>query len=179
MCNRSMRGNHLANAPKAVNELSTWSLTLIIHLLPPGGLFKRNYFKKCIIKPVKMFNYIYNNYELNFFGENLTMIHCCEIFADVNAVYFTALQWIMNDWDWFETLKTQLLGKRIWILFLLWKWIKYTFVLFVLKRCLELGVLLWNQLELLYSLRNKIGAGPPFIKFLLFILGNFFKIKMI
>ena len=25
-------------------------------------LFRKNYFKKCIIKPVKMFNYIYNNY---------------------------------------------------------------------------------------------------------------------
>ena len=70
----------------------------------------------------------------------------------------------MNDWDWFETLKTQLLGKLIWMLFLLWKWIKYTFLLFVLKSCLELGVLLWNQLELLYSLRKEIVAGPPFCK---------------
>ena len=38
---------------------------------------------------------------------------------------------------------------------------------FVLKRYLELGVLLWNQLELLYSLRKEIGVGPlgpPFHK---------------
>ena len=87
--------------------------------------------------------------------------HCCEVFADVNAIYFTTLWWIMNDWDWFKILKTQLFGKCIWILFFLWKWIKYTFVLFVLKICLELGVLQWNQLELLYTLRKKIGAGPP------------------
>ena len=30
--------------------------------------------------------------------------HCCEVFADVNAIYFTALRWIMN--DRFETLKS-------------------------------------------------------------------------
>ena len=43
------------------------------------------------------------------------MKHCCEVFADVsdvNAIYFTTLSW-MNNWDWFETLKTQLLGKHI------------------------------------------------------------------
>ena len=39
--------------------------------------------------------------------------HCCEVFADVNTIYFTALRWIMNDWDYFETLKTKRLGKRI------------------------------------------------------------------
>ena len=65
-------------------------------------------------------------------------------------------------------LKTQLLGKHIFILFLLWKWIQYIFVLFVLticiKRCLELRVLLWNQLELLYSLHKEIEVGPPFPK---------------
>ena len=32
--------------------------------------------------------------------------HCCDVFADGNAIYFTALCWIINDWDWFETLKT-------------------------------------------------------------------------
>ena len=50
-------------------------------------------------------------------------------------------------------------------MFLLWKLIKYIFVLFVLKRCLELGVLLWNQLELLYSLCKEIGMWPPSCKF--------------
>ena len=53
------------------------------------------------------------------------------------SIYFTTLRWIMNDWDWFETLKTQLLRKCIWILFLLWKWIKYTFALFVLTICIK------------------------------------------
>ena len=43
----------------------------------------------------------------------------------------------MNDWDWFEILKTQLLGKCIWILDLLWKWIKYPFVLFVFTICIK------------------------------------------
>ena len=56
----------------------------------------------------------------------------------------------MNDWDWCETLIAQLLGKHIWILFLIWKWIRYTFVLFVLTICIKnmpgVGVLLWNQL---------------------------------
>ena len=116
---------------------------------------------------------------INFFFFNQMPKHCCEVFADVNAIYFTVLWWIMNDSDWFGTLKTQLFRKCIWILFLLWKWIKYTFVLFVLKRCLELGVLLRNQLELLYSIRNKMGVGPPFCKF--FIIHprkKKFKIKM-
>ena len=49
------------------------------------------------------------------------------------------------------------------------KWIKY---LFVLKRYLKLGVLLQNQLELLYSLHKEIGSF--FVKFLLLILGKNF-----
>ena len=49
------------------------------------------------------------------------------------SMQYISPEWIMNDWDYFETLKTQLLGKCIWILFLLWKWDKYTFVLFVLS----------------------------------------------
>ena len=53
----------------------------------------------------------------------------CEDFADVNAIYFTALWWIMNAGSGFETLKPQHLGKRILIIFLPWKWIKYIFVL--------------------------------------------------
>ena len=64
--------------------------------------------------------------------------------------------------------KNPTLEKRILIIFLHWKWIRYIFVLFVLKRYLELVVLLWNQLELLYSLCKEIGAGPlgpPFCKF--------------
>ena len=32
--------------------------------------------------------------------------------------------------------------------------------------------MLWNKLELLYSLRKGIGAGPPIVKFLLFIIGK-------
>ena len=65
------------------------------------------------------------------------------------------------------------LGNRGLIIFLLWKWIKY---IFALKRCLEFGVLLWNQLELVYSLCKKIGGRPlgaTFLNFfLLFILGK-------
>ena len=66
----------------------------------------------------------------------------------------------------FWTFKNSTFWKCIFIIFLLWKWIKY---IFVLKRCLELGVLLWNQLELLYSISKGIGAGPqrqPFPKIL-------------
>ena len=73
----------------------------------------------------------------------------------------------------FWTFKNSTLGKCILIIFLLWKWVKY---IFVLKRCLELGVLLWNQLKLLYSIRKEIGVGAPwgplFLKFLLFIRGK-------
>ena len=65
------------------------------------------------------------------------VVHFCEVFADVNTIYFTALRWIMNEWDLFETLKIQLLWTRIWILILLGKWIEYTFVLFVLTICIK------------------------------------------
>ena len=61
----------------------------------------------------------------------------------------------------FEPLKTQLLGKCIIILFLLWKWIKYIFVLFVLTICIVNTNWLMNQLELLYSLHKEIGVGTP------------------
>ena len=39
------------------------------------------------------------------------------------------LRQILSDWYRFEILKTLLLGKCIWIWFLLWKWIKWIFVL--------------------------------------------------
>ena len=61
------------------------------------------------------------------------------------------------------------MGKHILIIFLLWKCIKY---IFVLKWCLELGVLRWNQLELLYSLYKEIGAGTPGPLFVIFLLFN-------
>ena len=95
------------------------------------------YFEKCIKKPVKILNYIYNNYLFNLFFENRVSIPCCEVFVDANAIYFAALRWIMNVWSGFETLKTQLLEKHILIIFLLWKWIKYIFVLFVLTICIK------------------------------------------
>ena len=47
-------------------------------------------------------------------------------------------------------------------------------MLFVLKRCLELAVLLGNQLELLYSPHKKIGAGPPFCKIFIIHPRKFF-----
>ena len=57
-----------------------------------------------------------------------------EVFADVSTIYFTALWWIMNVWSSFEPLKTQLLGICILIIFLIWKWIKYIFVLICIKK---------------------------------------------
>ena len=72
-------------------------------------IFKKKYFTKCIKKPIKILNYIYIIL-IKLFFENQTAKHCSEVFADVNAIYFTVLRWIMNDWDWFQTLKTQLLG---------------------------------------------------------------------
>ena len=45
----------------------------------------------------------------------------------------------------------------------------------------RIGVLLWNQLELLYSLRKEIKGGTPgapFCKNFIIHPTNFFKIKM-
>ena len=39
--------------------------------------------------------YIIIIYLITFF-ENQTAKHCCEVFADVNAIYFTKLRWILN-----------------------------------------------------------------------------------
>ena len=114
-----------------------------------------------IFIPVNIFHYIYIYYNYNYYFFNILSTRCCEVFADVSAIYFTALQWIMNVWSGFGTLKSRLLAKPILIIFLLCKWIKYIFVLFVLKRCLKLGILLWNELELLYSLCQEIVARPP------------------
>ena len=36
---------------------------------------------------------------------NIHPAMCCEVFADVTAIYFTALLWIMNVCSGFETLK--------------------------------------------------------------------------
>ena len=68
-------------------------------------------------KPVNFFYYIYYNYYYFFF--NIYPTHCCEVFAYVNAIYFTPLQWIMNACSGFEPLKTKLLGKHILIFVLL------------------------------------------------------------
>ena len=35
----------------------------------------------------------------------MPMTICCEVFADVNAIYFTPLRWIMNAYSGLETLK--------------------------------------------------------------------------
>ena len=95
-----------------------FSILIFIYFLKKIKLFLSK-------KPVKILNNIYNN---NFFL-NRALQRCCEVFADVNTIYFTVLRWIMNVWIGFETFKTQLLGKQILIIFLLWKWIKYIFVL--------------------------------------------------
>ena len=66
-----------------------------------------------------MFTYIYYNNELRFIFENFQPTRCCEVFADVNAIYFTSLPWTMNASSGIETLKTKLLEKRILTIFLL------------------------------------------------------------
>ena len=45
-----------------------------------------------------------------------------------------------------------------------------SFEKFIFKKCLELGVLLRNQLELLYSIRKEIGVGPPWAPFHIFFI---------
>ena len=72
-----------------------------------------------IYKFFSKFLSIYYNYYYIFF--NIPTTVCCEVFADVNAIYFAMFQGIMNASSGFETLKTQLLGKLILIIFLLWK----------------------------------------------------------
>ena len=72
-----------------------------------------NFFIK---KPVKMFNYMYNN-SINFVFENQSSKLCCEVFADVNAIYFTALWRIMNVWRSFETLKPNFRENAFYIIF--------------------------------------------------------------
>ena len=44
----------------------------------------------------------------------------------------------------------------------------------VLKGCLEIGLLLQNQLELLYSLHKERGVGPPFHKIFIIYPRNLF-----
>ena len=58
-----------------------------------------------------IFNYIYDNYSLIFFFGNRASCRCCEVFAAVNAIYFTTLRWIMNVCSGFETLKSKVLLK--------------------------------------------------------------------
>ena len=43
---------------------------------------------------------------INFLGgENRALYHCCDVFADVNATYFTLFRWIVNIFISFQTLK--------------------------------------------------------------------------
>ena len=44
---------------------------------------------------------------INELFKNISQTHCYEVFADVNAIYFTALRLIMNVCSGFEPLKTQ------------------------------------------------------------------------
>ena len=76
----------------------------------------------------------------------------------------------MNVWSRFETLRTQLFRKRILIIFLLWKWIKCIFVLFVLTICIKKmpGVksIAMKSIRKLYSLHKEIlGEGGWFVIF--------------
>ena len=49
---------------------------------------------------------------------NIPPTSCCEVFADVNAIYFTALWWIMNACSGFET-KNLTFGKMHFNIFTL------------------------------------------------------------
>ena len=69
------------------------------------NLFLKKDLKIFIKKLVKILNFIIIFYIFYF-----TTL-CCEVFADVNAIYFNALQWIMNVCCGFETLKTRHLRK--------------------------------------------------------------------
>ena len=65
-------------------------------------------------------------------------------------------------------LKTQLLGKHILTLSLLWKWIKYLFVLFVLTICIKkmpgvMSIAMKSIRTTLLTLKET-GVGPPFPK---------------
>ena len=53
--------------------------------------------------------YVYIIIIYSYFFFKSASYRCCGAFADDNAIYFTTLRWIMNVWDGFETLKTQLL----------------------------------------------------------------------
>ena len=60
-------------------------------------------------------------------------------------------------------LKTQLLGKPIWILFLLWKWIKYTFVLIIcIKKIPGVRSIAMKSIRTTI-LRKEIGAGKYYL----------------
>ena len=79
---------------------STQNLYALQHLASDFQFSFQFIFKKIFLKmhkKIKIFNYIYNN-NINFiFFENQTPKHCCEVFADVNTIYFTTLRCIMNE----------------------------------------------------------------------------------
>ena len=68
-------------------------------------LFLKKDYNFFVKRPVKIQNNIYNND--NIFFLNRALQHCCEVFADVNTIYFTALRLIMNVRSGFETLRGQ------------------------------------------------------------------------
>ena len=67
------------------------------------------FLKKIVKKPVNFLNYMYDI----FFYFKLGKTRCCEVFADVNAIYFTTLRWIMNVCSGFETLSLRRAGRSM------------------------------------------------------------------
>ena len=115
-----------------------------------------------------MFNYIYNNCLLNclFFKSGSDTVLGSLWWCQRNLFHCIAMnnEWLRFVWNF----KIQLLGIRLLILFFLWKWIKCSFVLFVLIICIKKmpGVksiaMKSNRTTILTG--KKIGAGPSFHK---------------
>ena len=129
-------------------------------------LFLKNDLKKMYQKTCQNV-YIYNNYWLIFFfwksdGETLLWSLC---WCQCNSFHHIVMdnEWLRLVWNF----KNPTLGKLIWILFLLWKSIKYTFLLFVLIICIKkmpgvrsIAMKSIRTTIQLYSLCKEIGAGP-------------------
>ena len=91
--------------------------------------FQFFFLMKTIFKTNILYIYIYNKNILHCFFKKRGTVRLQQVFAEPNAYNECLKQ--------FWTLKTKLLAKPILIIFLLWKWIKYIFVLFVLKNLIS------------------------------------------
>ena len=130
-------------------------------------------------KWLKDFFLIFRLTFINFFGHHcmkavfLNIMQFISPFYDENwtfvYIFFIQKQWTVNNLT-----VTKRVVTHIWPLPFIY--------IFVFNRCPELGVLLWYQLELLYSLPKKIWVGPSapiFVTFLLFIIEKIVKSKYV